>query len=96
MLGGSLTRYHTPVVKGKGFKRDLVQWAAPSLMQLIGSGLASYSQGATPGEALDRSGTQLKRNLKRKLPGLIVGPVKRKLVNTYKTKRKRFRDIFHV
>ena len=96
MLGGSLTRYHTPILKGKGFKRDLVQWVTPSLMQSIGSGLEAFSQGATPGEALDRSGVQLKRNLKRKIPGLIVGPVKRKLVDTYKTKRKCFRDIFHV
>ena len=96
MLGGSLTRYHTPSLKGKGFKRDVLQWATPALMQSIGTGLDAYSKGATPGQALDGSTAQLKRQLKRKIPGLITGPVKRKLVETYKTKRKRFRDIFHV
>ena len=96
MLGGSLTRYHTPVLKGKGFTRDVVRWAAPSVMQSIGSGIDSFTQGATPGEAIDQSGALLQRNLKRQLPSLVKGAMKRKLVNTYKTSRKRFKDIFHM
>ena len=32
MLGGSLTRYHTPSLKGKGFTRDMLKWATPSIM----------------------------------------------------------------
>ena len=96
MLGGSLTRYHTPVLKGKGFTRDVVQWATPSVLQSIGSGMNAFTQGATPGEAIDQSGAMLQRNLKRQLPSLVKGAVKRKVTNTYKNTRKRFKDIFHV
>ena len=63
MLGGSLTRYHTPSLKGKGFKRDVLQWATPALMQSIGTGLDTYSKVATPGQALDGSTAQLKRQI---------------------------------
>ena len=31
MLGGSLTRYHTPTLTGKGFTQELVKLAGPSL-----------------------------------------------------------------
>ena len=39
MLGGSLTRYHTPTLKGKGFSQELVKLAGPTLLRSIGHGL---------------------------------------------------------
>ena len=45
MLGGSLTRYHTPSMRGKGLTHDLVKLAGPTLMKLIGNGLEAYGKG---------------------------------------------------
>ena len=96
MLGGSLTRYHTPSLKGKGFTRDMLKWATPSIMNSVGHGLESYARGASPLEAFEGSREELTRGLKRTLPGLVQGAVKRKLQESYKNKRKRFKDIFGV
>ena len=96
MMGGSLTCYHTPYLKRKGFTRDMLKWATPSIMQSVGTGLDAYARGASPVEALEGSRTQLTRNLKRKLPGLVQETVKRKLQESYKNQRKRFKDIFHI
>ena len=96
MLGGSLTRYHTPTLQGKGLTRDMLKWATPAIMQSVGHGLESYARGATPMEAFEGSRDQLKRGLKRKLPSMVQGAVKRKLEESYKNKRKRVRDILGI
>ena len=96
MLGGSLTRYHTPTLQGKGLTRDMLKWATPAIMQSVGHGLESYARGATPMEAFEGSRDQLKRGLKRKLPSMVQGAVKRKLEESYKNKRKRVRDIIGI
>ena len=92
MLGGSLTRYHTPTLKGKGLSRDLLTWASPSLTQAVGHGIEAWGRGATPREALANSGHSLKRNLK--------GAVKRKVQEfkneSYKAKRARVKDILGI
>ena len=93
MLGGSLTRYHTPTLKGKGWTRDLLKWASPSITQSVGHGIDSYVRGAAPMEALEELREELAGALKRKLPSMLKGAVKRKLQESYKTKRKRFKDI---
>ena len=51
MLGGSLTRYHTPTLKGKGFSQELVKLAGPTLLRSIGRGLEAYKKGASAAEA---------------------------------------------
>ena len=38
MLGGSLTRYHTPTMHGSGFMQELVKLAGPSVVRSIGHG----------------------------------------------------------
>lgn len=50
MLGGSLTRYHTPTLTGKGFTQELVKLAGPSLLRSIGHGLQAYEKGASASE----------------------------------------------
>ena len=64
MLGGSLMRYHTPSLKGKGFTRDMLKLATPSIMKSVGHGLESYAKGASPLEAFEGSREQLTRGLK--------------------------------
>ena len=96
MLGGSLTRYHTPTMYGKGFMQDLVKLAGPSVVRSIGHGLHAYEKGASASEALKGSGDVLKRGLKRKIPAAIGLAVKTKAKQTYKKKRQRVKDILGV
>ena len=51
MLAGSLTRYHTPTVHGKGFTRELVKLAGPSVVRSIGHGLQVYEKRASASDA---------------------------------------------
>ena len=78
MLGGSLTRYHTPTMHGSGFMQELVKLAGPSVVSSIGHGLHAYEKGASASEALKGSGDVLKRGLKRKIPAAIGLAVKTK------------------
>ena len=96
MLGGSLTRYHTPTMHGKGFMHELVKLAGPSVVRSIGHGLHSYEKGASASKALKGSGEVLKRGLKRKLPAAIGLAVKSKTKQSYKKKRQRVKDILGV
>lgn len=68
MLGGSLTRYHTPSMPGKGLTHDLVKLAGPTPMKSIGHGLEAYGKGASFDDSLCSSGKILKNVIKRKLP----------------------------
>ena len=89
MLGGSLTRYHTPTMHGSGFMQELVKLAGPSVVGSIGHGLHAYEKGASASEGL-------KRGLKRKIPAVIGLAVKTKAKQTYKKKRQRVKDILGV
>ena len=68
MLGGSLTRYHTPSLRGKGFSQESVKLAGPTLIRSIGQGLQACEKGASLEDALSCSGQVLKKGLKRKVP----------------------------
>ena len=96
MLGGSLTRYHTPTLEGRGFLRDLTKIAGPTLVQSLDHGLKSYGTGASASEALKSSEALLKRGLKRKLPQLALAAGKNKVKQSYKKKRQRVKDILGV
>ena len=96
MLGGSLTRYHTPTMDAKGFTRELVKLAGPSVIRSIGHGLRAYEKGASVTDALKSSGEVLKRGLKRKLPAAVGLAVKTKAKQSYKKKRQRVKDILEV
>ena len=91
MRGGSLTRYHTPVVTkqdGKGLAEDLIKVA----------GLQEIQRGKSAAETWADRGAQLTRGLKRKAPAMAwaVGKhkAKRTAQNTYKRATQRVRDIF--
>ena len=71
MLGGSLTRYHTPTMQEKGFTQELIKLAGRSVVRSIVHGLEEYIKGASASDALKSSGEVLKRGLKRKLPAIV-------------------------
>ena len=93
MLGGSLTRYHTPVMTGRGVGQDMIKLATPSIVESVKHGLDMYARGASPREALEGSRNTLERGLKRKLPQMATVAAKRKLQTAYKNKRQRVKDI---
>lgn len=100
MLGGSLTRYHTPTMHGNDLMQELVKLAGPGLVRSIGHGLQTYEKGASAAEALKSSGEMLKRGLKRKLPAAVSLAVKTKAKNTYKKEttpcQRHFRCVNHA
>ena len=55
MLGGSLTRYHTPTMQGGGFMQELVKLAGPCLVRSTGYGLQAYEKGASATDVLKGS-----------------------------------------
>ena len=96
MLGGSLTRYHTPTMEGRGFIRDLVKLAGPSVVRSMGRGLETYEKGASVTDALQDAGDELQRGLKRKIPAAIGLAVKSQAKQAYKNKKQRVKDILGV
>ena len=96
MLSGSLTRYHTPTMKGKGFSQELVKLAGPTLLRSIGHGLDAYEKGASAAETVKSSRQVLKRGLKRKIPVAVGLYAKTKAKESYKKKRQRVKHILGV
>ena len=105
MRGGSLNRYHTPVMtrqKGRGVTDDLVKIAGPMVIRELSKGVAEVKKKGVPTtKALGQSMDRFSKDLKRKAPAIAVGlakrAVKRKASATYKKAAKRVRavkDIF--
>ena len=69
MRGGSLTRYYPPAARGQGgdgFTEELIQIAAPVILESLQSGLRTASSGKSLGVVGDVIGQTLKRGVKRK------------------------------
>ena len=103
MRGGSLTRYHTPVItqqKGKGLAEELIKLAGPLIVQQAQAGLQDIQRGKSAKETWADRSTQLRRGLKRKAPAMAwtagKHKAKRSAQNTYKRATQRIRDIFGV
>lgn len=96
MRGGSLTRYHTPSMRGGALANDLVRIAGPSILKSVGHGLQSFQDGSSLQQAMAVSGSELKRGLKRKLPAAAGMLAKAAVKRGYKKKVKRVRDILGV
>ena len=101
MPGGSLTRYHTPVVttqERKGLPEDLIKIAGPLIVQQAQAGLQDIQRGQSLADTWSNRGEQLTRGLKRKAPALAwtdgKHQAKRTAKNTYKRATQRVRDIF--
>ena len=99
MLGGSLTRYHTPVLTkqdGQGLTEDLIKLAGPLVIQQAQAGLQDIQRGKSAADTWAHRSAQLNRGLKRKAPAMTWAVGKHKAKNTYKRATKRARDIFGV
>ena len=103
MRGGSLTRYHTPVVttqEGKGLAEDLIKIAGPLIVQQAQAGLQDIQRGQSLADTWSNRGEQIRCGLKRKAPALAwtVGKnqTKRTAKNAYKRATQRVRDIFSL
>ena len=101
MRGGSLSRYHTPVLtlqKGSGLTEELIKLAGPLILQQAQAGLQDIQQGQSVADVWGRQRAQISRGLKRKAPAMAwtIGKnkTKRTAQNTYKRATQRVRDIF--
>ena len=97
MRGGSLTRYHTPVVTqqdGKGLTEDLIKIAGPLVVQQAQVGLRDIQRGKRAADTWADRSVQLSRGLKRKAPAMVWAGGKHKAKKTYKRATRRVRDIF--
>ena len=87
MIGGSISRYHTPQV-GSGMTEDLIKLAGPMVVGALHRGVERVRQGGQARTAFAEEATRLKRNLKRKalsMTARMVGSqAKRKAASTYK------------
>ena len=73
MRGGSLTRYHTPVLtkqEGKGLAEDLIKLAGPLIVQQAQAGLQDIQRGKSAAATWADRSAQLSRGLKRKAPAM--------------------------
>ena len=101
MRGGSLTRYHTPVLTkqdGQGLNEDLIKIVGPLIVKQAQAGLQDIQRGRSLADTWAHRGEQLNRELKRKAPAMAwtIGKhkAKRTAQNTYKRATQRVRDIF--
>ena len=73
MRGGSLSRYHTPVLtkqEGKGLAEDLIKLAGPLVVQQVQAGLQDIQRGKSAADTWADRSAQLSRGLKRKAPAM--------------------------
>ena len=97
MRGGSLTRYHTPVLtpqEGRGLDEELIKIAGPLIVQQAQAGLRDIQRGKSAAETWADRSVQLTRGLKRKAPAMAWAAGKHKAKKTYKRATQRVRDIF--
>ena len=97
MRGGSLTRYHTPVLtsqEGRGLAEDLIKLAGPLVVQQAQAGLRDIQRGKSAADTWAARSEQLSRGLKRKAPAMVWAGGKHKAKKTYKRATQRVRDIF--
>ena len=71
MIGGSISRCHTPQT-GSGMTEDLIKLAGPLVVGALQRGVEGVRQGRKAREAFAEEATCLKSNLKRKAPAMTV------------------------
>ena len=97
MRGGSLTRYHTPVLtsqEGKGLAEDLIKLAGPMILQQAQAGLQDIQRGKSAAATWADQRGQLVRGLKRKAPAMVWAAGKHQAKKPYKRVTQRIKDIF--
>ena len=75
MLGGSITRYHTPHVvsqTGSGLGEELIKLAGPTVVGALERGVEGVRQGRGAAQAFGGEAKRTMRDLKRKAPAMAV------------------------
>ena len=85
MLGGSISRYHTPQL-GSGIAEDLIKIAGPTVVGALERGVTGVQQGQKAKDAIGREAERALEELKRKAPDVAA-----RLMGN---KRRRGMDIF--
>ena len=90
MLGGSISRYHTPHLvstqTGSGIAEDLIKIAGPTVVGALERGVTDVQQGKRAQDVAGREAKRLVKELKRKAPAVLASLMGHK--------RSRLTDIF--
>ena len=89
MIGGSITRYHTPMVvsqTGSGLAEDLIKIAGPTVVGALERGVEGVQQGQRAQDVAGREAKRALQELKRKAPEVLA--------HLLTNKRGRFTTIF--
>ena len=91
MRGGSLTRYHTPIISqvGSGFTDDLFQIAGPAALRAGHEVFDRFERGEPPLDVASALAREVEREAKR----VMKTAVKRKAGDPMKQTAKRIKDI---
>ena len=85
MLGGSISRYHTPQL-GSGIVEDLIKIAGPMVVGALERGVTDVQQGKRAKDTFGREASRVVKELKRKAPDVLA--------SLLSNKRSRVMDIF--
>ena len=85
MLGGSISRYHTPQL-GSGLVEDLIKIAGPTVVGALERGVTGVQRGKRARDVFKREAGCVVGQLKRKAPAVLA-----RLTGN---KRRRLPDIF--
>ena len=96
MQGGSWIRYRTPKVtqRGAGLEEALLKVAGPSVVTAMQNTVRDVQQGKSIKDSVSQRGQELKRNLKRKAPRMVLAAGKYGATQRYKKAKRRVQDIF--
>ena len=76
MLGGSISRYHTPhlvsVQTGSGIAEDLIKIAGPTVVGALERGVTDVQQGKRAQDVAGREAKRVLKELKRKAPAVLA------------------------
>ena len=85
MLGGSISRYHTPQL-GSGIVEDLIKIAGPTVVGALERGVTEVQQGQKAKDVAGREASRVLEELKRKAPEVmasLMGNKRRRLTNIF-------------
>ena len=71
MTGGSITRYHTPAMQGRGLKEDVISEVGPITIESSQKVLSKELDGKSLSEVGTHFAQDIKRGVIRKAPAIV-------------------------
>ena len=71
MTDGSITRYHTPAMQGRGLKEDVIFEVGPVTIESSQKALSKQQDGKSLSEVGTHFAQDIKRGVKRKAPAIV-------------------------